>query len=309
MAVKAADRKDIYERVTERMIEKLETGTVPWRQPWKSGFGMPCNANTKRPYRGWNAVVTLFSGYGSQYWATYKGWTKLGGQVRKGEKGTLVIGWKSVERKVDEEKDGVTRTKTKKFLVGFGFTVFNEEQVDGATVPKRKTKAVEVDPIDEAQELLDAWIDAGHSPIKLGGNEAGWSPMFDTIVLPQLGAFDSAEHFYGAAYHEMAHATGDKSRLDRWENGVAVTDMRTESYSKEELVAELAASFVSATVGIQNAREETSAAYIAGWLERLRSDKKFLISAASKAQAAADFILGLAEAQDEVELDEAEAVA
>lgn len=286
------DRKDIYERTTDRIIERLEEGVVPWHQPWKAGFNLPCNANSKRTYRGWNLVVTLFSGHESPYWATYKGWKKLGGQVRKGEKGTLVVGWKSVEREKDVEEDGVTRRVTKRSLVGFGYTVFNEEQVDGATVPE-KAKGPELDPVEAAEQILETWRETQpECPIEVDrAGRAGYDPRGDRVLLPEFQSFESAEHYYKTAYHELGHATGAEKRLNRFEPGEDPTNFGSESYSKEELVAEFSASFVMATIGLEQTTTDHTAAYIKGWLRALKDDKRLLISAASKAQAAANFIL------------------
>ncbi len=279
---------EIYEIVNKRITELLEEGTVPWRKPWLSTEG-PRNLISKKPYRGINSFLLNASPYESDYWLTYKQTSDRGGQVRKGEKSTLVVFWKWLDRKESEgvvESDGQERTG--KIPLLRYYNVFNLDQVDGIAPPQEPVITNPFTPIEQAELIIENM--KCKPRIQYGGNRAAYSPSFDLVKLPNREAFKSPEEFYNTAYHELSHATGHLSRLGR--KGILEPSyFGSHDYSQEELVAEFGASMLCGVSGIELQTIENSAAYIQGWLKVLKNDKKLLVHAAAQAQKSSDFIL------------------
>lgn len=283
---------DIYQEVTDRIIAALEAGTVPWRQPWSS-LGGPRNLDG-RPYRGINTFLLELSGYSDPRWGTYRMIQAHDGQVRKGEKGCRVILWKPVPRK-PEQADGTQSAGTAgSYMLLRTFTVFNAEQCDG--LPEIETPE-QGESEHERHETAEALVE--HYPrrpfIAYGGDRAYYTPDKDMVRMPELGAFESADAYYGTLFHELIHSTGHESRLKRIEPALFGTD----PYAREELIAEMGAAMLCGISGLQP-RIEESASYIASWLKRLRDDRKLVITAAAQAQKAADHILGTAFEKPEI---------
>ncbi len=290
---------DIYSIVTERIINLLESGVVPWRRPWTS-TGLPRNLVSKKPYRGVNFFLLSASKYVSPFWLTMRQANELGGHVRKGEQSTAVVFWKiddvkqSTEGLDNEETGGKTR---RRFLLRF-YRVWNVEQCElpqGVLDKLPKIETHEHDPI-EAAELIIA--DMPNRPeIQYTGSKAFYSSITDCITLPPRELFTGAEEFYATALHETVHSTGSQKRLAR-EGICEAAPFGSAVYSKEELCAEMGAAYLCAEAGISTAVLENQAAYVAGWLAKLRDDRKLLIHAAAQAQKAADFILNRTNAEN-----------
>jgi len=282
---------DIYAIVTEKIINLLESGVVPWRRPWTS-TGLPRNLVSKKPYRGVNFFLLSASRYVSPFWLTIRQANELGGHVRKGEESTVVVFWKVDDAKQsteddNEETDGKTR---RRFLLRY-YRVFNLEQCElPQTVLDKlpKTEAHEHDPIETAERII---ADMPNRPeIQYTGSKAFYSPLTDRITLPPRELFTSAEEFYATALHETVHSSGSEKRLAR-EGICEVAPFGSAVYSKEELCAEMGAAYLCAEGGISNAVIDNQAAYLAGWLKKFRDDRKLLIHVAAQAQHAVDYIL------------------
>lgn len=274
---------NVYEIITDRIIKQLEAGTVPWRKPWNSAEGMPKNLVSKKEYRGINVFLLSSNGYSSPFWASYKQIENMGGQVIKGEKGTPVVYWNWIEK-----NDPETGKPGKIPFIRY-YTVFNVQQTTGLDekIPHAEEKSNPFSPIESAENIKSGFHDC---PLNHGNTRAAYNPNSDHILMPNPEDFDSAEEYYSVLFHEMTHSTGHKSRLNR--EGCQQVNFGSETYSKEELVAEMGAAYLSGTAGIENKTIDNSAAYIQGWLSKLRKDKKIVIYAASLAQKAADHILG-----------------
>lgn len=276
-----------YETITARIIASLEAGVVPWRKEWKasaSGTAFPHNHLTGKSYRGINVVSLLCSPYQSSAWLTYKQAEELGAHVRKGEHGSPVVFWK-----FDREKDAVTGKIESRAPMMRTYTVFNLEQIEGIQ-PALPFEAPTFDPIASAQEIADAYLaGASHPTLAHGGDRAFYRPSADHVQMPAPGTFTTPEAYYCTLFHEFGHSTGHDSRLKRKiDNHFGTVD-----YSDEELVAEFSAAFLSAEARISSDQLlDNSAAYIAGWLSKLRNDNRIAVTAAQRAQKAADFILG-----------------
>jgi antirestriction protein ArdC len=277
--------------VTDRMIQALEEGVVPWRTPWTSA-GRPRSMSTGSAYRGVNTwLLSLASrehGWHSPWFGTYRQIQERGGQVRKGEKSTLVTFWKTLEK---QERDPVTGEVTTAAVPMLRkFAVFNAEQADG--LPDRfHPEPGEERPIARPQAVLDGYAGQPGAPRFCHDvqGQAYYNPVADEIHLPPIAGHRSPEHYYATAYHEAAHSTGHPSRLNR--AGITSQDavFGSHQYGKEELVAQMTASMLCAETGIDT--DEifgNSAAYIGSWLQTIKGDPRMVVSAAAAAQRATD---------------------
>jgi antirestriction protein ArdC len=271
----------VYEIVTQQVIKQLESGVAPWRKPWRSE--MPCNLLSQRPYRGLNVFLLASQGYESRYWLTFNQANKLGGRIRKGEHSSLVTFWHIGEEKTDAEGK-----KTRPFLLRY-YRVFNLTQTDGIAEKLGLGNASHRVPSIEGCEAIVAGMP--NAPKMEQSNAAWYRPSSDTVGMPARGLFSSAEEYYSTLFHELTHSTGHASRIGR--EGIEILNtFGSESYSKEELVAEMGAAMLCGVTGIAPATLQNSAAYLKTWIERLKSDFRLLVSAASAAQKAADYIRG-----------------
>ena len=283
---------DIYTTITAKITTLIETtGRLPWQKPWRGGrAGMPKNLLSQKEYRGVNVMMLSCSGYESPYFLTYKQAQEVGGHVNKDERGTTII--KALYRE-DEATD------KSKYIGLKTYTVFNSSQ---CTLPETLTKLIPTTPsipeherIDLAEAIVEKMPDRPTITHCQPEREkvAYYQRGTDTVQIPALSAYDHREFYYAVMFHELGHSTGHTKRLDRatLKDSLRFGDT---NYSKEELVAEMTAAFLCGTVGIEETTLTSSAAYIEGWLAKLKSDKTLLVTAAREAQKAADFILGTA---------------
>ena len=283
---------DIYAIVTEKIINLLESGVVPWRRPWTS-TGLPRNLVSKKPYRGVNFFLLSASKYVSPFWLTMRQANELGGHVRKGEESTVVVFWKVDDAKQSTE-DPTTKRPTGRRAAGSCLDIIACSTSNNANCRKTvldklpKIETHEHDPIEAAERII---ADMPNRPeIQYTGSKAFYSSLTDRITLPPRELFTSAEEFYATALHETVHSSGSQKRLAR-EGICEAAPFGSAVYSKEELCAEMGAAYLCAEAGISTAVIENQAAYVAGWLKKLRDDRKLLIHAAAQAQHAVDYIL------------------
>lgn len=270
-------KKSVYEIVTEKIIDQLESGVIPWRKPWINGGAV--NWKTQKPYRGINAFLLDAGEY-----ATFKQIQEAGGKVKKGASSHIVVFWKWIEKENEESGE----TENIPFLRYY--RVFNIETQAEGLESKREENAFDHDPIEQAEEIYQGYINAPDYTFQSG--KAVYYPTLDKINVPPLKDFEIAEEFYSTLFHEMAHSTGHKSRLAR--PGVTTQNVAfgDEVYSKEELVAEMTASMLCGVAGIDNHTIANSASYIQSWLRSLKEDNRMVVQAAAQAQKASDYILG-----------------
>ena len=287
-------KSDVYTLVTEKVIALLESGTAPWRQTW-SGGELPRNLVSGKPYRGINLLLLSMNRFASPYWLTFNQAKQLGGHIKKGAKSELVVFWKFFDKAADEADNagngGNTDTKRRPPLLRY-YCVFNVEQTEGLEqhLPA-PTELNPFTPLEQAAAIIAAMPQ--RPAIYHHQQSAYYAPQHDYINLPRPETFAASENYYAVAFHELTHATGHETRLNR--PGVAGTQLAafgTPDYSREELIAEMGSAFLCATAGIANTIEN-SAAYLQGWLASLQGDSRLIVTAASAAQKAADFILGL----------------
>jgi antirestriction protein ArdC len=281
-------KRDLYAEVSMRIVAELERGAAPWIKPWSAtpDQNTPCNAATNRPYSGCNVVLLWMAanaGYRMPRFLTFKQALELGGNVRKGQHGYTVF---FVKRLQVQDKDGDGDIKIVPMMRAY--TVFNVDQCEG--LPDRVLTLGEIKPRnrDQRDATIDQFLACSGATIREGAGEAYYRPGDDFISMPRFEAFKSAAHFYGVAFHELGHFTGHKSRLDR--------DLRhrfgERAYAAEELIAELCAAFLCAEFSIDG--DLRHAGYIQTWIGLLKADSRAFFTACSKAQAAADYLRGLA---------------
>jgi antirestriction protein ArdC len=263
----------VYTYVTEKIIEQLGKGVMPWRKPWN---GVPAmNYITRKPYRGINALM-LDSGE----YLTFKQIQELGGRLKKGSKGEMVVFYKVTEVEEDEE--------TKRSFVLRYYNVFNIKNVEGV---ESKVESFNNSPIGDAEKIIQGYAKKPKI-VHDDQNRAYYSPFYDLINVPEIKHFKQVEEYYSTAFHEIVHSTGHKKRLKRFEDDIPNVAFGSKSYSKEELIAELGSAMLCNMCGIDNTLEN-SASYIKGWLKVLQDDKKFVVQASAHAQKAVDHILGI----------------
>lgn len=293
MKVQKVERQSLYAEVTSRIIAELEDGRLPWVQPWDKaacGCTMPQNTGTARKYSGINVLILwaegIAKGYASQRWLTYRQAEAAGGNVRRGEKGTVVCYADRFTPKAEAEAARGEDREARQVAFLKRFVVFNVDQCEG--LPEGYTAPMaSPDPVLAIAEA-DALIAGSGARFQIGGGEAFYSPSHDFVQVPPQAAFHEPINWYRTALHELGHWTGHPSRLDRDQKG----GFGSESYAREELVAELAAAFTCASLGIAPTVRHSD--YIGSWLSVLRSDEKAIFRAASAASKASDYLLAFA---------------
>ena len=286
--------RDHYQDVTNRIIEALEAGTPPWRRPWDpdkaGGPAMPRNATTGQRYRGINVLTlgmsTLAFSSGDPRWATYKQAEERGWQVRKGERGTTGYFFKKLELR-DDRTDGSGPEgddTVRRIPLLRSFSLFHASQIEG--IPDFIPPTIEEAPW-RAPEAAEIIIANSGAAVRFGGEKAFYSPSTDHIQMPPHAAFATVTGFCGTMIHELSHWTGAPPRLNR--------DLRnhfgSHDYAREELRAEIGQMMVCGELGIAGGDFSNNAAYVAAWLERLRSDRREIFRAAADAQRIADYLL------------------
>ncbi len=293
---------DIHAAVTNRIIEQLTQGIIPWRKPWKvSGIKIKganglrhvaFNRITKTAYSPLNQMLLSRAGE----YATFAQWKKLGGAIRKGAKAEMVVFWSTGYKKKVEDDDGkeIDVYVTYDFPVLKFYNVFHINDVDGVKPledPEMNERAAETfDSIETAERIAQEYSERERCEIHFGGDSAFYHPALDYVQLPRRTAFGgNVGEFYSTMFHELTHSTGAESRLNRLEKGQRFGN---ESYSKEELTAELGAAGLLSILGIETESTFTnSAAYIQSWLKVLKNDSKMIVSAATRAEKAIKYII------------------
>jgi antirestriction protein ArdC len=286
-------RSDVYTRVTDRIIADLERGVRTWMKPWEAKnmegrISLPLR-HCGTPYRGINVLLlwgeAVANGFTSNKWMTYRQAVELGGHVRKGEHGALVVYANKITRS-EQDESGADVEREIPFMKGY--TVFNVEQIEGLPegyagapeAPKEKMTLI---------EEAESFFTASGATFRHGGNRAFYAPSHDVIQLPSPEAFRDAESYAATKAHELTHWTAHSSRMDRT-LGKRFGD---EAYAAEELVAELGSAFLCSALGITPEQREDHAAYIGHWLKVLRSDKRAIFTASAHAQRAVDYLHAL----------------
>lgn len=295
-----ADRTNLYDDITNKIIAELEEGRVPWVQPWgtaaaKAPLAMPKNAATGRGYSGINVLIlwgaVIQHGFPGQSWLTFRQALSLGGNVMRGERGTTVV---YADRFTPEdEKRRARETGEEAHAIPFlkRFTVFNAAQCEG--LPDDITAVVPPPPPGLIEPKVEALIKATGIDFRIGGNRAYYVPALDYVQVPPPKAYFEPINWHRTALHEIGHASGAAHRLNRNLSG----SFGSKLYSVEEITAELISAFCCATLGIVPTVRHAD--YIGSWLECLREDNRAIVRAASQASKAADWILSFLPDQEQ----------
>lgn len=295
------ERRDIAADITARILAELAQGVMPWRKPWdgaRVGVTLPRRA-TGDPYRGAN-VVLLWSaaaarGYTSPFWLTFNQANRLGGHVRKGERGTPVIYWGQAAReRTGASAEGSCPAQEESFRFLKTYIAFNADQVEDLPAHFHP-------PLEDRQTLPlaahEAWFGKLAIPRVLSRDTACYIPARDVIAMPPPAAFDTIAHYAATLNHEACHATGARHRLDRDLSG----RFGVHAYAAEELVAEIGAALLGAHLDLPPHHVHDHAAYIGHWMQLLGDDKRAFFTAAAKAQAAVDWLLDKSPAPSRVD--------
>lgn len=279
----------VYDIVTEKILQSLSDGIVPWRKPWNVVQGPPQNYVTRRPYSGINLLLlSLDRSHRTPYYLTFKQAQALGGTVRKGEHGTLITFYTTLKPKPDPNKrEGEVSSKERDGFVLRYYLVFNYDQCENLPAIDELPVATWT-PSEHADAIVENMPD--RPAIKRGGTVACYSPTNDTVTLPETDDFYNQTGYYETLFHELVHSTGHPTRLDR-ESVREKHEFGSKEYGREELVAEIGSGFLCALAGIENDISNLSA-YCGNWIRKIKEDKQAIFWAASRAQKAADFITG-----------------
>ena len=289
----AKERTGLYEEITDKIIAELEVGRIPWVQPWgtpaaKAPLAMPQNASTLRRYSGINVLIlwgdVIECGFSGQSWLTFRQALGLGGNVRKGERGTTVV---YADRFVpNDERRRAAETGEEAHAIPFlkRFTIFNTDQCEG--LPEKIARVAPPPPPGLIEPQAETLIAATGAEFRVGGARAFYSTSGDFVQVPPPQAYFEPINWHRTAFHELSHWSGAACRLGRDLSG----SFGSKSYAREELVAEIAGAFICASLGIVPTVRHAD--YIGSWLEVLREDNRAIVRAASSASKAADYILG-----------------
>ena len=292
---------EICDRITREITAEMQAGRIIWQQCWSSA-GLAKNYFSNRTYDGFNQLylswITKQKNYKAPLFLSYKQAQALGGNVKKGERSTVVVFWKIATYKKaasDEEK---------KVFYPFYHSVFNIDQVEGIEWELPEVVTRTNTPIEQAAAIIEKM--PNRPSLIHNGTSAWYHPSLDLVNMPELGTFDSSEAYYNVLFHEHIHATGHASRLNRFEDMTEHTRFESENYSKEELTAEIGAAFLLARAGIESeSLRKNSVAYLQGWISKLKEDSTLIIYAAQKAIKAANYILDTPPPADSKEEEEA----
>jgi antirestriction protein ArdC len=286
----AGAARDVYASVTDKIIEHLGKGTVPWQKPWRDG-GTPRNLITQRPYRGINLILLGMEGYDHNLFLTFDQARNIGAKVMRGAKGHMVVYWHKPDQKEEavlaEEREHSNDTGKPKAFLQY-YTVFNIAQCEN--IPERlvpSERATEI--LTPCEEIIKGMPNA--PTIQHKEAKAYYEVVQDIINMPKKKSFKADTAYYATLFHELVHSTGHDSRCAR-KGVVEMAEFAGELYSKEELVAEIGACLLCSVSGIAP-DFKNSTAYIQGWLKKLQDDKRLIVWAASLAQQATDYILNV----------------
>lgn len=285
----------VYEYVTERVLSMLGRGTVPWARPWTGGE-RPRSGVTRKEYRGINAIMLhatqMEQGWSVPYWYTFRQIKEHGGRVKKGERSSMVVFWKSftpTDKAGNEVIDPDTGRPMVRWLTKY-YNVFNAQQfIGGPQVPSTGDTPQGAGVLETAEALLMGYIHGSNGPNWDTNPQAHYCPSTDTVAMPPKDTFHSTEGYYATAFHEAGHSTGHESRLNR----IKGSTFGSQTYAAEELTAEMCAAFCMGLAGSDEPIIENTAAYVDNWRKAISDDPRLVVNAAQRAQKAADLIAGV----------------
>ena len=284
--------------VTNQIIQELEKGNVVWKQPWKN-LGRCRNLLTLSSYTGFNQLYLNWKmeqrGFKTPYFMTFQQARSIGANVKKGAKSIQIVYWKAFSKENIDEVQVINKVRLHPFI-HFVFNIDEIENIDPAYLAFKDAEEKPIYTIDNCEQMLLSLNNLAE--IRHGGDRAFYAPSLDLIQVPNLNQFSSSEKYYSTLFHEIIHSTGHKSRLDRFSDSILPTKFGSEDYSKEELIAEIGATFLNAKCGIKEQVFEASISYIKTWMKVLKDDPKLIITASSNAQKAYTYLIEKVEVEE-----------
>ena len=276
----------VFEIITDRVISALELGEVPWHRPWMTVDGAARSRITGKPY---SLLNQLLLAHGAGEYATARQWKELGGNIKEGERSEVIVFWKWPEESHEESENKDNDIKQKRPVLRY-YRVYHISQVDDVTPSEPKIRVFNHNPVEQAELLLHGYLAREGIRLEDGlSNEAYYSPGRDIIHIPGIMQYEFVEEYYSTALHEVVHSTGHPRRLNR--KGLQRVAFGSETYSAEELVAEIGAAALINQLGIETDNSAAnSAAYCRGWADVLGKDKKMIVFAAAQAEKAVNYI-------------------
>ena len=272
---------DVYNMVNERILALLDQGVSPWRKPWAAAAQRPPqNLLSRKPYRGVNTLLLGLAPYESPYWLTFRQALQCGGNVRKGEKSSIAVFWKILDRTDESNPDKERHVPLLRY-----YSVFNAEQCEGVDAPKPEVATYDHDPVAQAEAIVAAMPNAPRIAHE-DRRRAFYRHSDDTVNMPPLCRFPKAEEYHAVLFHELTHATGHASRLSRDLSG----SFGSTTYGREELIAEMGAAYLCGLAGILDETADNTAAYLDTWRRTIKADKRAVVVAAGAAQKAVDYV-------------------
>ena len=275
---------DVYQKVTDRLVEMMEGGEIPWHKPWSGTMDGAINYESRKPYSMLNQMLLGKPGE----WLTYNQVTARKGKIRKGAQSGFVVFFKWME---ETEKDENGEERLHRWPLLRYYNVFHIDDCEGIQSKLTPAEVVRHEPDAEAERVVASYLDRENG-LKLTvceSNRAYYSPARDEVVVPSLSQYEVLAEYYSTLFHELTHSTARESRCNREVDEVAF--FGSESYSREELVAELGASMLCNVIGLEHPKQfRNSAAYLKGWLKALKNDNRMIVWAAARAEKAADYI-------------------
>ena len=279
---------NVYQMVTDRILEQMSNGIIPWHKPWHGTLDGAISYVSRKPYSILNQFLL---GEAGEY-LTFNQIKSLGGKLKKGSKSKFVVFYKPIEikKKAGGEEDDDKRSTEVIPMLRF-YNVFHLKDTEGIPTKIQEEDRPKLEPIAEADKIISDYVDREKLDYRVQKSDSAYyRPSDDMVVVPLIEQYDVVEEFYSTAFHELVHSTGHKSRLNRFECAIA---FRSENYSREELVAEIGSSMLSNIAGINHDKSfRNSVAYIQGWASALKSEPKLIVSASSRAEKATKYILG-----------------
>ncbi|MBQ0159012.1 MAG: DUF1738 domain-containing protein [Bacteroidales bacterium] len=278
---------DLYEEITKKILSEMEKGIIPWHKPWTCSNGAVSH-QTGRPYSVLNQYLLAIGNecIENGEYVTFNQVKSEGGNVKKGEKGNMVVFWKILHKKIVNE-DGTEEEKDIPYLRYYH--VWEVSQCEGIKRKYEAGKRVIPNPLEEGEKIVNDYFDRESCRLKVSETDkACYIPSRDKVCVPRIQQYDCANEYYSTLFHEMIHSTGHESRLNR----LTQTSFGSSEYSKEELVAEIGSTFLCGTAGIEtNHTLRNSVAYLQSWMRALKNDKSLFVSAAGNAEKAANYVL------------------
>jgi antirestriction protein ArdC len=275
---------DLYEIVTGKIIDLLDSGVIPWQIPWRTASGMPRNLVTLRPYNGINFWLLLCRKDSKPLYLTFEQTKSLGGTIKKGEKSTMIVFWKLLKSEIKGDEEKIIPLLRYYHV----FNISQTEGIDEKRIPKTEAFDHDFNPVVVAETLINNWVDC--PKIVQGSNSAYYEPKLDLVCIPSPRVFFNDQQYYSTLYHELVHSTGHNKRLGR-HSKIKNHNFGSQDYGQEELVAEMGAAYLCGITNILQQTIENNAAYIKRWIKTFKGDSKVLILAAAQAQKAVDYIL------------------